>query len=124
MTFSSATTSAEREPPDGSPRQHEEELGLIPFADDHLSFVEHQLAHDGLQQMALIGAQPVEYIELGQSKFRFRILARHFRKQLDGIAFDHAGVQHHIGDGPIAIAVASGLLRLQHRLVDFEPAAG
>jgi hypothetical protein len=46
--------------------------------------------------MALIGAQPVEYIELGQSKFRFRILARHFRKQLLFAPFErHIDVAKH-----------------------------
>ena len=43
-------------------------------------------------------------------------------EHLDRIALDHAGVQHHIGDG--AVAMAGRVFRLEHLLVDLEPAAG
>ncbi len=43
-------------------------------------------------------------------------------EDLGWIARDHAGIEHHIGDG--AVAVAGGLLRSEHRFVDGEPPAG
>ena len=51
-----------------------------------------------------------------------RALAEIEIEHLVRVVLDHAGVEHHVGDG--AVAVAGGQLGVEHRLVDIELAAG
>src|SRR5262245_21193198 len=109
MTFSSATTSAERasppnsaispkvtqdrlrpravssRPPDlhahAAPRQDKEQLRLVALAHDDLSLLENERVHDGLHQPVFLGIEAFEHIELREREFRLGVLVQHVRQK-------------------------------------------
>src|SRR5262249_47632411 len=64
-----------------APGQHEEELGLIAFANDDVALVEQERAHDALEQAAFVDAQSMEHVELGEREFRIRRAVQRFDEQ-------------------------------------------